>query len=130
TAAGSLPAAIACANSGDTIRISSLLAGQTLNIGSSTIILNKNLVIIGQGSNINITDSGNSVFDITVGTTIELQNLTITAGTSMTAGAINNSGILKLNNMNIFRNPVILGAILLRNNPGGQILFFGMCFVQ
>ncbi|MGB3078134.1 MAG: GEVED domain-containing protein, partial [Saprospiraceae bacterium] len=41
TAAGSLPAAIACANSGDTIRISSLLAGQTLNIGSSTIILNK-----------------------------------------------------------------------------------------
>ncbi len=130
TASGSLPAAIACANSGDTIRISTLLANQTINIGSSTIVLNKNLVIIGQGTNINITDSGNSVFDITAGTTIELQNLTITAGTSMTAGAINNSGILKLNNMNIFRNPGILGAILLRNNPGALILFYGMCFVQ
>ncbi|HZV69283.1 MAG TPA: GEVED domain-containing protein [Saprospiraceae bacterium] len=129
TAVGSLISAVNCANNGDTIRISSTLANSTINVGSSTLALTKNLVIIAQGANTNITGTGTSVFDIAAGKTVELQTMTLTAGTSLTAGAINNNGILKMNNVVIHRNTGISNAILLRNTPGSSSTMIGMCFV-
>ena len=130
TGAGSLPAAINCANAGDTVRLSASLAGQTINIGSSTIALNKNLVFMALGANTNITSSATGVFDIASGKTIEMRDLKITAGTSLTAGAIHNNGILKLHNTNIYKNPSISGATLLRNTSGGQCITTGSSSVR
>jgi PKD repeat protein len=130
TGEGSLPSAINCANPGDTIRLSAALAGQTINIGSSSLILNKNLVIIADAPNISITGSGAGVFEVISGITVGLSGMNIIAGTSLTAGAINNAGILKLTNVSIHRNSNVTGAILLRNSPGGQITTLGICFIQ
>ncbi|MEP6647656.1 MAG: GEVED domain-containing protein [Saprospiraceae bacterium] len=130
TTAGSLPAAINCANAGDTIKISASLANQTINTGSSIIAINKNLFIKALGSNTNITTAGTGVFDIVPGTTLDLTGLTITAGSSLTFGAINNQGNLKMTNVNIHRNASFSNAIILRNNPGAICLMLGICLVQ
>ncbi len=129
TATGSLPSAINCANSGDTIRIAASLANMTINIGSSPITINKNLVFIGLGSNSNITSSGTGVFTIAAGKTAEFQNLIITAGTSLTSGAILNNGNLKLMNVNVHRNTGVTNATLIRNTPGATNTMVGLSFI-
>jgi PKD repeat protein len=129
TAAGSLPYAINCANSGDTVKISASLANQTINIGSSPIVINKNLVIMALGANTNITSSAAGVFDISTGKTVELKDLIVTAGDMTPYGAINNNGIFKMNNVNIHRNAAHPGVILVKNNPGATCNMFGMSFI-
>lgn len=83
TGTGSLISAINCANNGDTITISSQLNGQTINIGSSPIVLAKNLVFKSLAASVNITGSGVRIFEITSGKTAEFIGITITAGTSL-----------------------------------------------
>ena len=130
SASGSLRAAFTCANPGDTIRISASLANQTLNIGSSAITINKNVVIMALGANTIITGSGARIFSVSTGINLELSNVSVIAGTSLTSGAINNSGILKLNNSKILRNPGIPNATLIRNQMGSQMNTFGNCFIN
>jgi subtilisin-like proprotein convertase family protein len=86
---GSLPAAINCAESGDTIHLSSSLANQTINVGSSPLTINKQLVILADGSNINLTGTGTRIFEVSAGSQVEFKGLMITAdGTD--SRAINN----------------------------------------
>jgi subtilisin-like proprotein convertase family protein len=125
TGQGSLPAAISCAAAGDTIRLTSLLSNQTVNIGGSPILLNKNLVILAEGTGTNITGTGTRVFDMAAGVQVQFLDVTITAGTSMTGGAINNPGILTLKNVNIEKNPGVSGASLITNSPGAQLFVVG-----
>ncbi len=130
TLTGSLPAAINCANPGDTIRISASLANQSILIGSSPLTLPKNLVFIGLGANTNITTaSASQIFTVNAGVNAEFQNLIITAGTSLTSGAILNNGNLKLNNVNIHRNTGVSNATLIRNTPGATNTMVGMSFI-
>jgi len=130
TGTGSLPAAISCAGAGDTIRLSVLLSGQTVNIGSSPLTINKNLVFLAQGTNINITGSGTRVFEIAAGVQAEFIGMKITAGTSLTGGAINNPGTLKIKDATIARNPAVNGATLIQNTPGAQMIVVGNCFIN
>lgn len=127
---GSLPAAITCAGIGDTIRLAGLLSGQTINIGSAPLLLNKNLVIKAEGSGINITGSGDRVFEISNTAQVEFLDLTITAGGSLVGGAINNPGIVKLKNVNIESNPAVPGASLITNVPGAQLFVAGTCNIH
>ncbi|HEX5111542.1 MAG TPA: zinc-dependent metalloprotease family protein [Saprospiraceae bacterium] len=127
---GSLPAAINCAMPGDTITISSQLAGQTINIGSNPITISKNLVIKAQSGNPNITGSGSRVFNINNGISLECNALTVTAGTSLTGGAISNTGTLKLKNAVIKKNAMVNGATLVQNNPGGMMNVMGTCNIN
>jgi len=130
SAYGSLSAVMNCANSGDTVRIAASLANQTINIGSSAITINKNVVIMALGANTIITGSGTQIFSVSTGKNLELSNVTVIAGTSLTSGAINNNGILKLNNSKILRNPGVSNATLIRNQMGSQMNTFGSCFIN
>lgn len=125
TNTGSLPAAISCAAAGDTIRLTSLLTGQTVNVGNVPIALTKNLVIVAEGTGTNITGSGTRVFEMSPGVQVQIWDVNITAGTSMTGGAINNPGILTLKNVDIERNPGVSGASLITNSPGAQLFISG-----
>ncbi len=85
--AGSLRAAIALAQSGDTLQFDRSLANQTITLTSGQLAINKNLIIDGRKAR-GLTISGNNqhrVFDITVDpnfnpTNVTLRNLTITNG--------------------------------------------------
>ena len=130
TGFGSLPAAITCAGVGDTIRLAGLLSGQTINIGSSPLLLDKNLVIKSEGSSINITGSGSRVFEIGNSAQVEFVDVKITAGTSMSGGAIKNPGIVKFKNVTIESNPSVPGASLITNTPGAQLFVAGTCNIH
>ncbi|MGB4847757.1 MAG: GEVED domain-containing protein, partial [Saprospiraceae bacterium] len=130
SAPGSINAAIACANPGDTIRISAALAGQTVLFGGSVVALNKNLTFIGLGANTNLTWSGpTGYFNIIADTNIEFKDLTITAGANASTGAFFNSGNLILNHATIHRGSGPGTAILLRNQPGSSATMVNMTTV-
>ena len=127
TGTGSLPAAIACANEGDTIRLGAMLTGQTINVGSAPLLLDKDLVILAENPVINVTVSGDRIFEIANGVEVELINVLMTAGVSMTGAAINNAGLLRLKDVNIESSIASMGATLVHNQPGGQMFVNGMC---
>ncbi|HJW31676.1 MAG TPA: proprotein convertase P-domain-containing protein, partial [Saprospiraceae bacterium] len=124
---GTLAAAINCASNGDTITISPQLSNQTIDIGSSPIVLSKNLVFTTLGTNINITGSGIRIFEISAGKTDEFIGLKITAGTSLIGGGFLNQGILKLKNVMVKKNASVSGATLIQNNAAAQLNVTGSC---
>ncbi len=126
TGSGSLPAAINCASAGDIILLSAGLNGQTINVGGSPLIINKNLTIQSLASDIKITGSGLRVFEIANGTTFELNSMTLVAGTSLTGGVLINQGNLTLNNVKINKNVAVSGATLIQNTSG-QLKLVGNC---
>lgn len=130
TGLGTLTGAINCASSGDTIRLASLLSGDTINIGAFPLLLNKDLVILAEGPGISITGSGTRVFEISAGSDVELIGMKIIAGSAMTAGAINNPGSLTLEDVMIDRNPGVSGATLIENSSGGALFIEGDCIIQ
>ena len=130
TGTGSLPAAIACANEGDTIRLGAMLTGQSINVGSAPLLLDKNLVILAENPVINVTGSGPRIFEIANGVEVELINVLMTAGVSMTGSAINNAGMLKLQDVQIESSIASMGATLIHNLPGGQLFVNGFCVLS
>ncbi|MBP6680215.1 MAG: proprotein convertase P-domain-containing protein [Saprospiraceae bacterium] len=130
TGVGSLSAAINCAGAGDTVRLSALLAGQTVNVGATPLSVNKNLVFLAEAPNINITGTGTRVFEIVSGVQAEFIGVTITAGTSLTGGAINNPGTVRIKDVTIEKNPAINGATLIQNTTGAQLVVVGNCFIN
>src|SRR5262245_6901474 len=103
---GSLRAAIAAAQSGDTIRFDPRLAGQTITLTGGELAITKSLDIEGLGPD-QLTVSGNHasrVFDISGGVTVAIAGLTMTDGLAdgsapvlaSTGGAILNFGALTL----------------------------------
>jgi subtilisin-like proprotein convertase family protein len=125
--AGSLPAAISCAQSGDTVYISAALANQTINIGAAPIAINKNVHIKALGAGTTITGTGVRVFDVGGGQTASFLGLTIRAGTSLQASAFSNLGVLRLHNTTVERNPAFPTATLIENREGSQCIFTGDC---
>ena len=81
--AGSLRAAIAVASDGDTIQFDAALNGQTINLTSGELAINKNITINGPGSNL-LTVSRTSgtfrIFHVMPGHTVTIGGLTITGG--------------------------------------------------
>ena len=130
TGPGSLPAALGCAVNGDSIKLSASLAGQTINIGASPLLLNKNVIIHALAPNISITGTGTRIFDIPATFSPQLSGMVLKSGTSLTGGAISNSGTLIMKNVTTLKNPVIDGATLIQNSAGGQLFMIGNCFIS
>ena len=129
TGSGTLPGAFNCADAGDTILLSSSLSGQTINVGSSPLVINKNLTILSQSQDINVTGSGVRPFEVSAGTTVNFIGMMITAGTSLTGGAIMNQGTLTLEGVTIEKNASVSGATLIHNS-GGLLEMMGACFIH
>ena len=129
---GSLRQAIADASSGDAIWFHPSLAGGTIPL-ASTLTIDKDLTIDGSSlaSHVHIsgdTDSDGigdvSIFQITTGSTVELDGLDIVRGQStdpITSGGINNSGDLTLDDCSFSEN---------RGDQGGAIHNFGSLTVS
>ncbi len=132
---GSLRDCISCATAGDTIKFHSILAGKTISITSTKIILNKNLFIRSTITpRIGIKSQIPGLFDVTAGNTIEIKDLDITSGLSTTnndGAAFNNLGILKFIGVKVFRNSnLATGQYLIRDKPSSQLNLNGSCFIQ
>lgn len=125
TSVGSLPAALSCASAGDTIHLSASLAGQTINIGNGPLQIKSNIIIYADAPNISITTSGTRIFEVNSPGIVELNGMMLKAGTSLTGGAITNTGTLTLKNVTIKKNPGIAGATLIQNSSSGQIFMVG-----
>ncbi|SOE20263.1 Right handed beta helix region [Spirosomataceae bacterium TFI 002] len=102
---GSLRYEVANAVSNDTIRFSSTINGDTIKLTSGQILIDKNLVIIGNGKVNTIIDGqmGSRIFNVSSSTDVKIQELTIQAGNVNpgSGGGIYNDGTLKLESVNI-----------------------------
>lgn len=132
---GSLRSAIDCANNGDTITFHSSLAGYTILINTTKLILAKNLYIRSNITpRVKIKSTVAGLFDIAPAKTIEFKDLDIISGTTTTANdgaAFNNLGTLKFIGVKVYRNPTLpAGEYLIRNKLGSLFTLSGSCFVQ
>jgi len=111
--AGSLRVAISnLASSGDTIRFSPLLFGDTIKL-TSEIIIDKNLTITGLGDDSTFISGGNNtrIFKINADDTVRIENLTLTEGMAAdSGGAIFNHGMLTLVHCIIKNNSAKFGG--------------------
>jgi hypothetical protein len=104
----SLRAAIAAAQSGDTIVLSPKLDGQTIALTTGELYITKNLTIQGPGAG-QLTISGNDgsrVFEVAANATVALSGLTISKGNapvapSQIAGAGDGGGILNFGTLTV-----------------------------
>ncbi|MBD1868511.1 right-handed parallel beta-helix repeat-containing protein [Cyanobacteria bacterium FACHB-471] len=96
--AGSLREAIANAQSGDTIKFSPTLAGQTITLTSGQLEINKGLTIDGSGAT-GVKISGNNtsrIFDVTIsGSSFTLRNLTLINGRASGTGEAGAGGAIR-----------------------------------
>lgn len=133
--AGTLRDALACATTGDTITFGSSMAGATIAISTTRLVINKNLYI---RSNLNprvkINSSIAGLFEIAPSKTVEFKDIEITSGITMPnneGAAFKNSGILKLISCKVYRNANLpVGQYLIKNLTGSQIVLSGNCFIQ
>jgi hypothetical protein len=127
---GSLRAALAAANSGDTIVFSNGLTG-TITL-TSTLTINNNVTIQGPGANL-LTVSGNNavtVFTVNSGVQMSLSGLTIANGNTGggPGGGISNNGVLTVTNSSFNDNSAggnEGGAI----NNSGTLVVSGSSFI-
>lgn len=133
--ANTLREKIECATSGDTITFASTMAGQTIVINSTRLLINKNLYIRSNLSNrVKITSTISGLFEVSPTKTAEFKDIDITSGLTVSSNggaAFRNSGTLRLLGVKVFKNPSLpAGQYLIRNITGSQLLLFGDCFIE
>jgi predicted outer membrane repeat protein len=91
---GSLRAEITAASKGDTIVFDSSLDGQTINLTSGELVINKSLTVQGPGAGqLAISGGGLSrVFEVDAKETVSVSGLTLENGSADSGGAIGNAG--------------------------------------
>jgi len=116
---GSLMDAIGCAASGETITLTSAIAGMTIDLGTMGIIIDKSLTIEADpADNIILTSSGSSsTITLNSGVSLTLRGFEIRS-TSVDQPTISNSGVLILDNATIKNS---MGNPQLLNNTGSQV---------
>ena len=109
----------------DTIQFAAGLAGQTITLGGTELLITSPLTINGLGAT-QLSISGNNtsrIFEVTAGNSVTISGLTLTQGKADNGGGILNSGILKLCNSTISGNSAIFGGgesdIINSGNGGG-----------
>ena len=107
--AGSLRSAIAMANDGDVIQFDASLSGQTINLTSAELAINKNITISGPGpSLLSVSRSSGTfrIFHVLPGQTVVLEGLTIRDGITNGGGGgvLNDHATLNINNCDIVQN--------------------------
>ncbi len=130
---GSLRRAIDCAEPGDTISFSASLAGATIFINSARLLLEKDIVIYSTISpRVNLYSQISGFFEIVASYTVEFHNLNIVSGLSGNDGAaFRNDGILKLEDVNVLRNPALPPEnYLIFNTPSSELIIRGNCLLE
>ena len=132
---GSLRNVIECATEGDIIGFANSLAGSTINITSSPIIIDKEISIISTLSpRVKISSAIPGMFRITNSVIVEFRQLDIISGLTVPGNmgaAFENYGDLVLQNVNVLRNPTLpSGQYLIRNTPSSHLLLSGNCFIE
>ena len=110
--AGSLRQALADAHNGDTIQFDAALNGQTINLTSGELVIDKNITISGPGSNLLTVSRASTaanfrIFHVTPNHTVIIGGLTISGGLvdgTSNGGGILNSGSLTIANSTISGN--------------------------
>jgi len=125
---GTLKTALNCAIDGDTIFLESVLAGNTIEVGFQTIIIDIDLVIIADpANNIKIYSDGNEpAFDIVAGKSVSFEGFTI-ENTDSSFGVIENNGSLILRDM-IVTSASEVNSVL--NESNGTLTIDGECTLQ
>lgn len=116
---GSLPAAVACAQSGDIITLTNSIHNDTICLEEVSILINKNLTIrAAQGSVVAVrSDSQNPAFRILPGFNVTLEGFEIIGSDSNEASLVN-EGNLIMRDMKIGIKPGNASAITVRNDGG------------
>ncbi len=131
---GSLRHSMACAQPGDTITFHNNLAGNTILITSSILLIDKNLVFMSTLTpRISINSEIDGLFEISPGVQVEFIDLNIISGLSpgLTGAAFENQGHLILHDTNVKRNPSFpSGEYLIRNNTDSQFEIKGSCQLE
>lgn len=135
TGTGSLRDAITCASNGDTITFATSMAGATITINTSRLVINKNIYIRSSLSpRVKITSTIAGLFEIAPSKTVEFKDIDITSGITIPdnqGAAFKNSGILKIVSCKVYKNANLpTGQYLIRNLTGSQIILTGSCFIQ
>jgi Metallo-peptidase family M12B Reprolysin-like len=128
---GSLKAAIDCAIDGDTIKFVPTIMNVTINLGISNIVTNKRIFIESDIiKNINIMSTSTSpTFVIStpnVGSGLKIKGLHIHASNSTGIGAIQNSGLLTLEDVTLHKGTLSTKTI---QNDNGINNIVGNCKV-
>jgi sugar lactone lactonase YvrE len=122
--AGSLREALAIAIPGTTITFAAGLSGQTITLGGSELVIDRNLTINASSLAAGVTISGNNasrVFNITAGGVVTMDSLTITAGNAANGGAVFNQGTLNLANATLSGNTASSTGGAIFNQSGGTL---------
>lgn len=116
---GSLMDAIGCASSGETITLTSAIAGMTIDLSTMGIVIDKSLTIEADPADYIILTSSGSAPTITVnsGFTLTLRGFEIQS-TSVDQPTISNNGVLILDNTTIKNS---MGNPQLLNSSGSQV---------
>ena len=122
---GSLRQAASCAVNGDTIKFHSSMAGQTINITSSIIQFDDDIVILGNvNPRVIISSDIQGMFHVLNQGDVEFINVNMVSGNGVTGSgaAFLNAGILRLSGVQIVRKPTLpIGAHLVKNQTGSQL---------
>jgi subtilisin-like proprotein convertase family protein len=124
---GTLMSALECAIDGDTIFLESSIAGNTINLGATSIVIDHNIVIIADHTdNIRVLSNGNlPAFIINAGKTVSLIGFDI-ENIDSAVGVLENSGLLVLRDMDITSG---VGLTSVVNEPGSSLTIEGDCNV-
>jgi subtilisin-like proprotein convertase family protein len=130
--AGSLFAAISCAAAGDTIRFASNFMNDTINLGNDFLNINKSIFIEGDISkNIHIFCSSTSPTIVAAapntGFGLKIKGLHIHSSNATDIGAIQNSGLLNLEDVYVYPNAT--APVTVQHNTGATINIAGDCRV-
>lgn len=129
---GSLLNAVSCALPGDTIYFNSTLKNQTLDLGTSTLVINKSIVLkANPADNITVFTNASSAptVEIAAGQTVTIIGLNIRAS-GAADGAIRNGGLLTLSDVDLIKNPAVTHTALLRNQGAGNVIVSGSCTLK
>jgi hypothetical protein len=123
---GSLRGEIAAANSsGDQIVFAGSVAGKTITLdpAKGPLDINKALTIDGANNGITVNGAGHEVFLIDAGNAVVISGLTITGGSALAGGGIDNAGSLTLSNSTVTGNHAGGGGGGIQN--GGTMIMSG-----
>ena len=132
TGIGSLLNAISCSEAGDTIYFNPTLKNLTLDLGTSTLLITKSLVLKANPTdNITIATNASSspTLEVFAGQNVTLIGLNILAS-GASDGAIRNGGNLTLIDVDLIKNPNVTHLSLLKNQGNGTVTVSGNCTIK
>lgn len=127
---GTLNDAYNCAKPGDTIRLSGILAGSTVQTGTGPLVISKNVVIKSENPNITVTGVGARVFEVLPGVQAGFEGFRIVSGSGSSGTGIYNQGVIWLRDMEVHKAGGSQEATLIENVNGGIFRVLGSVEVE